>query len=179
MHDWTSTHFVELALDDGAPQPFHGVRGAGMSGAHEEPKIRAPSRFTRRQGRIGKSHEGAEFLATSSGAKCAGDEMAAGCPKDIAGNQSQEGLALLMTIRRRIERAKYYPPEARRQGIEGRSEVEFAIAPDGGVEYVRLIKACGEAQLDAAAIDTIKRAAPFPIYKGTIQLPIRFAIEGD
>ncbi len=79
-------------------------------------------------------------------------------------------------LRDRIERAKRYPPEARRSGIEGTAEVQLRIARDGSVAEVTVVKSSGFAVLDQASVDTIKRAAPLPFVPGTIRLPITYRL---
>lgn len=76
----------------------------------------------------------------------------------------------------RIERAKRYPPQARRWGMEGTAEVQFRIAGDGSIEDVTVVKSSGFALLDRASIETIKRAAPLPAVIGTIRIPISYRL---
>lgn len=76
----------------------------------------------------------------------------------------------------RIERAKRYPPQARRWGMEGTAEVQFRIAGDGSIEDVTVVKSSGFALLDRASVETIKRAAPLPAVIGTIRVPISYRL---
>lgn len=68
----------------------------------------------------------------------------------------------LSIIRRRIEKAKRYPDEARRKGIEGTVVLAFTVGRRGELESVEVISSSGYKWLDEAAIQTINRAAPFP-----------------
>jgi TonB family protein len=77
---------------------------------------------------------------------------------------------------RRIERAKRYPARARRLGMEGVTEVQFRITPDGTVEGVSVVKSSGFPLLDQESLETIKRAAPFPPIPGTIRIPISYRL---
>jgi len=79
-------------------------------------------------------------------------------------------------LRGRIERAKQYPPEARRQGMEGTTEVQFQIAGDGSVADVTVMKSSGFALLDQASVQTIRRAAPFPFIPGVIRLSVSYRL---
>lgn len=45
---------------------------------------------------------------------------------------------------------------------KGRAVVGFAISANGGLALVKIVKSSGSAALDAAAMDHIQRAAPFP-----------------
>jgi TonB family protein len=79
-------------------------------------------------------------------------------------------------LRDRIERAKQYPPEARRQGMEGTAEVEFQVAKDGSVNEVTVVKSSGFPILDYASMETIRRAAPLPVIPGTIRIAISYRL---
>ena len=56
---------------------------------------------------------------------------------------------------------KYYPEAAvgREQGV---AQVFFAIDREGRLLESRIVQSSGSANLDAAALDTLKRAEPFP-----------------
>ncbi|MBI4366796.1 MAG: energy transducer TonB [Deltaproteobacteria bacterium] len=127
--------------------------------------------------------------APSAAAESAGNDIGAGAGNGTQGNEGNGGngvgrenggtggSTVLAAIRRRIERVKVYPAEARRKQLEGRPFVEFALQADGQVAYSRLVTSCGEALLDAAALDTIRRGAPYPYYAGPIRLAIRFSVD--
>ena len=59
-----------------------------------------------------------------------------------------------------IERHKLYPPEA--NGQQGRVVVRMRIDRSGVVRYYALEQSSGNAAIDAAAIDMIRRANPVP-----------------
>ena len=61
----------------------------------------------------------------------------------------------------KIARARHYPELARRRGLEGVVTVEFRVLPDGAVSGVRVRRGIAAA-LDEAALDAVRRAAPFP-----------------
>ncbi len=69
------------------------------------------------------------------------------------------------TLQRIIERYKYYPLQARRNGLEGTSTVAFKVSSNGSISGIALARSSGTALLDHAALQTIKRignAPPFP-----------------
>ena len=82
-------------------------------------------------------------------------------------------------IRASIERAKSYPPLARKRGIEGTATAEFTINSQGHPENIRIVRSSGSDMLDAAAKNTVLRASPFPFIKGGIEVPITFRIEKE
>jgi protein TonB len=60
----------------------------------------------------------------------------------------------------RLRRALRYPPEARR--FAGTAQVSFIVAADGSASGIRLVRSAGSPALDAAALDAVRRASPFP-----------------
>ncbi|MGH7381643.1 MAG: TonB family protein [Candidatus Methylomirabilales bacterium] len=86
------------------------------------------------------------------------------------------GIGWRQLLRDRIERAKQYPPEARRQGMEGTAEVEFQVAKDGSVKEVMVVRSSGFPLLDHASMETIRRAAPLPVFPGTIRVAISYRL---
>lgn len=64
-------------------------------------------------------------------------------------------------VRKRIEEAKTYPYQARERGFEGAVYLRFTILTNGGVDRIKAEQSSGWWVLDHAAIEAIKRAAPF------------------
>jgi len=77
----------------------------------------------------------------------------------LRAKKAQENFLIL--IRRKIERAKYYPRWSRQKGFEGIVRVEFIIGDGGDVKDAKIVEPSGCKMLDEAALTTIKRAAPF------------------
>ncbi|MDK1374810.1 MULTISPECIES: energy transducer TonB [unclassified Sinorhizobium] len=65
-------------------------------------------------------------------------------------------------VQRKLNRAIRYPAEAKRQGLRGVAHVRFTVTSDGGLAGVSLARSAGSPILDQAALDTVRRAAPFP-----------------
>jgi protein TonB len=65
-------------------------------------------------------------------------------------------------MKQRVERNLRYPLAARLAGETGSAGVRFSIAPDGSVRSAAIRKSSGHPDLDAAALDAIRRASPFP-----------------
>ena len=78
-------------------------------------------------------------------------------------------------IRRQIERAKVYPDAARRQGIQGTTDVRFRIGPDGVVAAVEIARSSGHALLDEASADAVRRAGPYPA-SGWIRITLTYRV---
>lgn len=68
-------------------------------------------------------------------------------------------------LQRLVERYKYYPLQARRNGTQGKATVSFTVRSNGKIENVVISKSSHKSILDRAAINTIQRigrAPPFP-----------------
>jgi len=66
---------------------------------------------------------------------------------------------LLLT---RLQRAIVYPRRAQRRELEGIVRVEVVLAANGSLRAVSLASTSGHAVLDEAALDLVRRVAPFP-----------------
>ncbi len=81
------------------------------------------------------------------------------------------------TIRAAIEKAKSYPPLARKRGLEGTATTEFTIHGRGSPENIRIVRSSGSDILDNAAKNTVLRASPFPQVSGSVEVPITFRLD--
>ncbi len=84
---------------------------------------------------------------------------------------------LLETIRTRVQAAAVYPAEAREQGLEGTSRIEFQVDPAGQPFAITTIESSGSRLLDDAAMQGARDAAPLPHLEARIRIPIRFGLE--
>ena len=65
-------------------------------------------------------------------------------------------------IRDTIQRGIVYPPNARREGMEGKVVVAFRLLPDGSVRNIRIVQSSGHYPLDRGAMEGVRNASPFP-----------------
>lgn len=65
-------------------------------------------------------------------------------------------------IKHSIESQWEYPEVALRYGLQGRLSLEFAIASNGELERLRILRSSGSQVLDDEALRAIKAASPFP-----------------
>ncbi|WP_173931008.1 energy transducer TonB [Chelativorans sp. Marseille-P2723] len=65
-------------------------------------------------------------------------------------------------VQAKLRRAQRYPPEARRDRVQGEAHVAFTISRDGSVGSITVVRSSGVPLLDQAAVETVRRAAPFP-----------------
>jgi protein TonB len=101
------------------------------------------------------------------------------------GNADTGGRAAISSYQAQVlahlSRHRVYPPEAQRAGLTGVARVTFSLARDGRVLSASLAGRSGEEILDQAALDMVRRAAPFPPFPAGISqsrlafgAPIRF-----
>ena len=77
-------------------------------------------------------------------------------------------------VRSRLEAHKFYPASARRRSIEGEVELGFALNSKGLADSVMILAGSGYSILDRAAMQTVHRAQPFPIFDGEYRVRLRF-----
>ncbi len=122
---------------------------------------------------------GSQFHSDAGGASPSdGSEKGGGIHGTIKAGQEGRNQAI-GEIRALIEKARRYPLIARNRGIEGTVTAEFSINTAGSPVNVRIKSSSGFAILDSAAKETIIRAAPFPVVKGKIEVPITFRLKRE
>ena len=84
--------------------------------------------------------------------------------------------ARLAEIRRRVQEAVIYPPEARSRGITGVTRIRFQVAPDGHAAEIRTVVTSGSALLDDAAEQGAVDAGELPRVYGRVEVPVRFEL---
>ncbi len=78
-------------------------------------------------------------------------------------NPAQEAMLRYQDmVKQRIEEVRRYPSWAKRQGIEGIVDLSFIVLSNGMSQDVKIIHSSGSKLLDEEAVETIKRANPFP-----------------
>jgi protein TonB len=77
-------------------------------------------------------------------------------------------LSYFAHIKRRIERAWSYPPEAISKGLQGQLHLKFIVRNDGQVKIVELLRSSGYKVLDKEAWDAVASAGPFEAFPTTI-----------
>ena len=95
------------------------------------------------------------------------------------GTGTGRGDPRLAAIWKKINRAKYYPEIARRQGLEGIPKIAFSINEDGRVKDVKLLNSCGHDILDHAAVEAVEKSSPLPFYPQPITIAVRYSLKGN
>ncbi len=65
-------------------------------------------------------------------------------------------------VKQRIEEVRKYPSWAKRQGIEGIVHLSFTVLSNGLSRDINIVRSSGSKVLDEEAVETVKRANPFP-----------------
>ncbi len=86
--------------------------------------------------------------------------------KSKGGKRSGAGNAAISNypgkVASKLRRTLRYPAEAKRQKLRGEVQVGFVVSAAGGVGSIRVVSSSGSPVLDKAALETVRRAAPFP-----------------
>lgn len=91
-----------------------------------------------------------DFKESTTGNTITGDESA-----EILGEYTRR-------IRDRIAEVKKFPRLAKERGYEGQPVVAFTLKKDGGLVEFTLALSSGHRILDKSALETIKKAVPYP-----------------
>ncbi len=70
--------------------------------------------------------------------------------------------AYLEKVRRQIEKAKFYPPQAKMAKFEGEITAEFQIDKHGEIQNIVLTRLSKHKVLNTAAFKILTKASPFP-----------------
>lgn len=73
-------------------------------------------------------------------------------------------------VKQKIQEERKYPVWAIKHNIQGSIKMKFTVLPNGKVTNINLLNTSGHKILDTEAIETIKRASPFPKFPHTIDL---------
>ncbi|MEK6528298.1 MAG: energy transducer TonB [Nitrospirota bacterium] len=119
------------------------------------------------------SYTGSGRAVDVSYARKAGDTGTSG---DSRGN-GELSAGIFELIRNAIEKAKTYPVLARKMGLDGTVYIGFRISPQGEPQDIKIIKSSGVRILDAATMDIVKKAAPFPSVNAPVEVPVVFKLE--
>jgi protein TonB len=77
----------------------------------------------------------------------------------------------------RIHSVKKYPESARSRHIQGRVKVKFVLLADGSLKDVQVVKSSRHRNLDEAAVNAVKKAAPFPKPPASLfKTPVTFQV---
>lgn len=143
------------------------------AGESSLPALPETGQVTGKAGRQGSLERGTDGLSVSLYDQ-AGTSMNS-VPSGLGSGEQH----LTKQIREAIERAKTYPALARKRRQEGTVVMEFSINSKGVPENIEITRSSGFSLLDGAAKETLIRAAPLPVVKGSIEVPITFILKKE
>ncbi len=92
--------------------------------------------------------------------------------------------AYLMVVRKKIERNKYYPRNAKKLRQTGMVEVRFTILKDGSIKSIEVVSACRHSRLNRAAVKTLEKIGSFKPLPNvfdadelTLKVPINYKLK--
>lgn len=98
-------------------------------------------------------------------------------------NPAMNRAQILRQIRHDLAQYFYYPPLARRKGMQGTVLLGFGISGQGAIHDIRVVKSSGYAILDLAAQDAMQRLEKLSWYAATLhgkdmdlELPVIFRL---
>lgn len=100
-------------------------------------------------------------------------ETARTAPEDRVDLDQPAGSDYARLVRRRIMENLVYPAAARRRGQEGAVRLRFELDAGGRLLRSSVERESGVPALDRAAVEAIRKSAPFPAWTGSEPLPNR------
>lgn len=150
--------------------------------AISEAQVPVPAPVPVEQSPTTKSEATTGVLSTDGGGTKTGAIVSSG--GGLGGSKEEEKSRYLKAhfsyIRDRIQKNLTYPKIARERGWEGKVTVSFIVYESGYVEDVKVTESSGFDVLDKNAIETVKRASPFPRppVRAELIIPISYKLVG-
>ena len=154
----------ETLTPETAPRPTpRPVRQARVEQPVGDPKQRREQPMAESANAAGKGGAAKEnkHRGTAEGAK-----QARAASSGNTGRSREAGNAVVSNypgkVFAKLRRSLRYPREARSKRIRGEVHVRFTVSRAGGVGSIGVARSSGSPLLDNAALETVRRAAPFP-----------------
>jgi protein TonB len=145
-------------VEQAAPKPRKETKLAEAQKPAKKPAAK-PAK-ARQSGNAGKNESDAQRGQADGRANGRTAANSKGGKNSAAGNAAVSNYP--GKVASKLRRALRYPAEAKRQRLRGQAQVSFVVSASGGVGSIRLVSSSGSPILDRAAIETVRRAAPFP-----------------
>jgi TonB family protein len=178
---------AEKQEESGAAGPGAMASGLPLEASSEPGKLPAfaGATWVGEMGRPGREGPGGKNIG--EGKKAGLEASVTERPNPLGSSKKGKGHANLAsylgTARMRIEQAKRYPSDARREKWEGKVVLSFQINRNGEILEINLIQSSGHRVLDEEGMETLRRASPFPSplliekEKLVLEVPILFRLE--
>jgi TonB family protein len=84
-------------------------------------------------------------------------------------------------VRSQVQSHVRYTPALARRRLQGQVQVALALSANGSVSSLNVLKSSGSTELDQLALESVQKAAPFPIFQSAnptrkLELPIDFRL---
>ena len=119
----------------------------------------------------------------SVASKTKNDQLPDAAVKENENTPAMNRARVLSKIRHDLTQYFYYPPLARRKGLQGTVLLGFGISGQGAIHDIRVVKSSGYAILDLAAQDAMQRLEKLSWYAATLhgkdmdlELPVIFLL---
>jgi protein TonB len=138
---------------------------------HESPVTAQAPAVTQNEKTVSQSGGEKDARSTSSGHESdsplpSGDGTKGTSTGNSGSSYSAAGAGYLKAnfsyIRDMIIKRIIYPERAREMGWQGKVKVSFVISSNGFVQDIRVLQSSGVEILDRNAVETVKKASPFP-----------------
>jgi protein TonB len=144
----------------------------------EKPEKEKPKKkvVKKQAGESGKQHESAQKGQADGveGAVATSNNSKKGKKSQALGNAAETRYS--GRVRSKVQRHFRYPKSADRAGVKGTVTVSFTVSSSGGVSGVRIVQGSGSPVLDEAALNAVRKAAPFPEIPEGGRSPWPFAV---
>lgn len=92
-------------------------------------------------------------------------------------SQGRRAESLVALLHAAIQAEQLYPAAAEQMQRQGRVTVAFTLFVDGHVSEVEVVQSSGTASLDVAAIEAVKKAAPFKAVEQYLEQAQHYTID--
>ncbi|MFN3546286.1 MAG: TonB family protein [Mesorhizobium sp.] len=157
--------FEEVPLPADAPLPTARPEPPVLREAVVRPKVEEP-RVQRRAEPLQSSGSGGRQDRDSRKGQSDGSERASAASSGAGRGGGQAGNASVSNypgqVTAKLRRTVRSVSRNARRGAQRDVHVAFVVTSDGGLGSVRISQSSGSTELDQAALDSVRRAAPFP-----------------
>ncbi len=131
-----------------------------------KPLVREPTRQAQQKKSPSKQQVRKKKSSPSQGANGGASQTAQRGGAQRSGRGTEAGNAAVSNypgkVARKLRRALRYPSAAKRERLNGQVVVRFTVNANGSATGIRIARSSGSSILDHAALETVRRASPFP-----------------
>ena len=153
----------KVSRPDAGPAPIRRPEPAPHEARRmPENRSREPDQSSARPNRGAGAGSNAHVAARRGDAERSADTSARGQGPRAPASTGVDANAYRSSVYKRVQAARRYPESARSAGTEGSALLRFTIDAAGRVVSASIVASSGKPDLDAEALASVRRAAPFP-----------------